>query len=152
MIILIFYSIGRIRTGLRNVQATQTQISIIVATQEQLSIIGATQMFSETTKVVDEYLTAVENQYWWIAYDYLCAEIKAKIRSPEEMLSRTRSDAFHYSIPDGHAILNPSGRSCRVLFVLFNTERNWIAGPYKAKLEKKQFENLRRGIRKWRSS
>lgn len=147
MLCLIIYFVVKSRSDLRNLEAaqtqasinhaTQTQTSMDLATQTQISIIVSAQIVLERNKVVDEYLTTIEQGYMinmYIAYDHLCAKVKGQFRDPLDMYNRVIAESFHYSRPNGHTIL-PASDPNRVLFVLFNTERNWTAGPYEAKFE-----------------
>jgi hypothetical protein len=85
--------------------------------------------------VVDEYLTAIEHDHWQIAYDFLCPEIQALIRTPDDMYRRILEEVG--SIPNSHTILPPPDRPNRVLFILSRTEvtGTWVSGEREARLE-----------------
>ena len=144
MTCLIVYSINKNKSDLRNFEATQTQGSIIEATQTQGSIIATTQtstQLSAMNKIVDGYLTAIENENWQVAYTYLCAEIQHKIPSPLNMKRRIFAESSsmvtaNHPLPDSHTILSPSDSDLpyRVRFTIAGP--NWWSGTYEAKLEK----------------
>jgi hypothetical protein len=156
----VVYSIDRNRRIIRSMETTQTQASVIETTQmqkdmiaaaqtessivnvtqTQLSIVAATQMnMSVMQRIVDEYLTAIENGNWLGAYNYLCSEIQAKIRSPKEMSKRIlaeNSDPWvaSHPLPDSHTILHPRyNLPYRVLFTLAGP--TWSTGTYEARLK-----------------
>ncbi|HEX2994717.1 MAG TPA: hypothetical protein VHP14_07835 [Anaerolineales bacterium] len=111
-----------------------TLIPTITLTPEPTST--PTPVLSEIEKIVDGYLTAIEHDDWQIAYDYLCPEIQAQIRTPEEMYERILLEIG--SIPDTHTILPPPDRPFRVLFILYRSDGDfgkWMSGTREARLE-----------------
>lgn len=88
---------------------------------------------SATNKAVDAYLTAIEHDNWQVAYDYLCPEIQAQIRTPNDMYRRILIEIG--SIPDSHTFLPPPDRPYRVLFILSRENGSWVTGTREARLE-----------------
>ena len=94
--------------------------------------ITPTPTLSPIEKIVDEYLTAIEHDNWQLAYDYLCPEIQAQIKTPDDMYKRILIEIG--SIPDGHTFLPPPDRPNRVLFILYRTD-GWSTGIREVRLE-----------------
>jgi hypothetical protein len=81
---------------------------------------------------VDEYLTAIEHDNWQVAYDFLCPEIQAVIRTPDDMYRRILEEVG--AIPDSHTFLPLPDRPNRVQFILSRTD-GWRTGVREARLE-----------------
>jgi len=102
--------------------------SIIKGTTKTItSAITRTLTLATPNKVVDAYLTAIEKDNWEVAYDYLCPEIQAQIRTPDDMYRRILTEIG--SIPDSHTILPPPDRPYRVLFIMSRTDE-WSTTSY----------------------
>ena len=103
-----------------------------IAPTETLTPIPPTPTLSPIEQIVDEYLTAIEHDNWQVAYDFLCPEIQAVIRTPDDMYRRILEEVG--SIPDSHTILPPLDRPNRVQFILSRTD-GWVTGVREARLE-----------------
>src|SRR5512141_445003 len=80
---------------------TVTLIPTIALTETPTPIsTPPTPTLSPIEQIVDEYLTAIEHDHWQIAYDFLCPEIQAVIRTPDDMYQRVLKEVG--SIPDSH--------------------------------------------------
>src|SRR5512140_1864860 len=90
-----------------------------------------TPTLSPIEQIVDEYLTAIEHDHWQVAYNLLCPEIQAVIRTPDDMYRRILKEVG--SIPDSHTFLPLPDRPNRVQFILSRTDR-WVTGVREARL------------------
>ena len=103
---------------------------------EQLQSLASETPLSPTylmEQSLNGYLTAIEGQNWVTAYEYLCAEIRNVVRSPNDMAYRVFLELGRLSIPDTHKILPPPDRPNRVIYNLTST--TWWGGPYEARVE-----------------
>ena len=91
-----------------------------------------TPTLSPIEQIVDEYLTAIEHDNWQVAYDFLCPEIQAVVRTPDDMYRRILEEVG--SIPDSHTILPLPDRPNRVQFILSRTD-GWVTGVREARVE-----------------
>jgi len=112
---------------------TITPMAISTVTVTLTAPIPPTPTRSPIEQVVDDYLTAIEHDNWQVAYDLLCPEIQAVIRTPDDMYKRILEEVG--SIPDSHTLLPPTDRPNRVLFILSRTTDGWRTGIREARIE-----------------